>query len=92
MNKRKKTNWGLFLVIIVLIYFTYLAIGQQKTLDAKALEIKSQQEKLQQETITNEKLNKQIEILSSDEYIEKVAREKLGMVKKGERVFLDAGE
>ena len=43
-------------------------------------------------SLVNKELNKQKEMINSDEYIEKVAREKLGMVKKGERVFVDVGE
>lgn len=38
----------------------------------------------------NEELEKQIEYLQSDEYIEKVAREKLGLVKPGETVYIMA--
>jgi cell division protein FtsB len=37
----------------------------------------------------NETLKKQKDTMNSDEYIEKTAREKLGMVKPGERVFVD---
>jgi len=30
-------------------------------------------------------------MIQSDEYVEKIAREKLGMVKKNERVYVDIG-
>jgi len=92
MNRRKKSKFGLFVVIAFLLYFAYTAVGQQKLLYEKGLEVEKIQEKVKQETLVNKELNKQKEMINSDEYIEKVAREKLGMVKKGERVFVDVGE
>lgn len=51
--------------------------------------MKNIQAKVEEEIVINEELKRQKEILDTDEYIEKVAREKLGMVKPGEKIFID---
>jgi cell division protein FtsB len=37
----------------------------------------------------NKRLRRDLEIIGTDEYIERIAREKLGMVKRDELVFED---
>ncbi|MBO5364889.1 MAG: septum formation initiator family protein, partial [Clostridia bacterium] len=39
-----------------------------------------------------EKLEKELENLNDPEYLEKIAREKLGLVRPNERVFVDANQ
>ena len=74
------------------IYSTVTMIEQQKILSAKNNELKSVQSKIDEERKTFEELKKQKENVNSDEYIERVAREKLGMVKYGEKIFVDVNE
>lgn len=92
MRKRKKSKFGLIVLTMFLLYFAYAAVGQQKLIYSKSLEMEKMQQKVKEETKVNEDLNKRKEMMTSDEYIEKVAREKLGMVKKDERVFMDIGD
>lgn len=92
MSKRKKSGFGLFILLIFFLYFAWQMVGQQKMLYSKSLEMQKMQTKVSEETKVNEELKKEQQTLNSDEYIEKVAREKLGMVKKGERVFVDTGK
>ena len=66
-----------------------MTIDQQKVINSKEMELKNIQEKIKAEEKLNAELKKQKEMINSDEYIEKVAREKLGMVKKNEKVFID---
>lgn len=89
MNKGKKSKAGLFIVIAFFIYFIYVLVDQQKILHAKSIEMQNIQVKINDEKTINEELKKQKEMLNNDEYVEKIAREKLGMVKSGERVFVD---
>jgi cell division protein FtsL len=91
MSKRKKSRFGLLILLIIGLYFAYEMVGQQKLLYSKSLEMQKMQSKVNEETKVNEDLEKEQKTMNSDEYIEKVAREKLGMVKKGERVFVDTG-
>jgi cell division protein FtsB len=48
--------------------------------------------KIEEEKKENQELKKQKGMINTDEYLEKMAREKLGMVKKNERIFIDAGQ
>lgn len=92
MSKRKKSGIGIYILMIIFIYLAYLAVGQQKLIYAKNLENSRIESKIAEEKKTNEELTKEKETINSDEYIEKVARDKLGMVKKNERVFVDIGK
>lgn len=91
MSKRKKSRFGLFILLIFALYFAYEMVGQQKMLYSKSLEMQKIESKVKEEKKVNEDLVKEQQTMNSDEYIEKVAREKLGMVKEGERVFVDTG-
>jgi cell division protein FtsL len=92
MRKRKKSRFGLFVLLIFFLYFACEMVGQQKLLYSKSLDMQKVKSKVNEETKVNEELKKEQQAMNSDEYIEKIAREKLGMVKKGERVFVDIGE
>ena len=95
MNKRKNSLWGVIFSIFVIVMSIYSAvtmIEQQKILSAKSNELKSIQAKIDEESKATDDLKKQKEVVNSDEYVESVAREKLGMVKHGEKVFVDVNK
>jgi len=92
MRKGKKFGFGTVILLIVFVYLAYTAVGQQKVLFAKKVEINKMQNKVTDEAKTNDELKKQQKILNSDGYIEKVARDKLGMIKQNEKVFVDVGK
>lgn len=90
MNKRKKPNW--FLILILLIGVTNLSIiiiKQQSILNSQRAEMEELVLKIEEEKELNEKLLEERERVLSDEYIETIARRELGLVKEGERVFVD---
>ena len=89
MSKRKGVKWRTFIFIGFIIYFIYVFIGQQSTIYSMEERMETIQEKTEEEQRLNKELKNQKEIINSDEYIEQVAREKLGMVKKGEKIFVD---
>ncbi|HHW31415.1 MAG TPA: septum formation initiator family protein [Clostridiaceae bacterium] len=89
MSKRKKPMLSLILVTGFFIYFIITLIEQQRIINFKNNEAKNIRAKIQSEMQLNEELKKFKENLYSDEYIEKIAREKLGMVKPGEKIFFD---
>lgn len=91
MKKGKKSTIGVIILLAIFIYLSYIAVKQQKLLYAKNLELDRIEDKIDEETKLNEELTKECEMIQSDEYIEKIAREKLGMVKKNERVYVDIG-
>jgi Septum formation initiator len=70
-------------------YLTYLMIGQERIIRDKSSQITSVNQKIEDEKSKNTELNKQKEQVNSPEYIEKIARDQLGMVKPDEKVFVD---
>ncbi len=88
-DKRKKRGarkwiWGVILSIAVL---STLAIRQSEVIAAKRRLVALESE-IEYYRKMNETLERQAELMSSDEYIEKTAREKLGLVKPGEIQYM----
>ena len=76
-------------LIIFIIYISMIFINQQKTIASYNNQKSYYQSKIKdaeenKETLLSEKSN-----LNSDEYIEKIAREKLDMYSENERVYID---
>lgn len=92
MNKRKKSKLGTIFFLGAMAYLTYLLISQQGILYAKQAQMDDINSKIKAEEENKSKLIKQSEEVSSDENVESIAREILGMVKNGERVFVDANK
>lgn len=71
------------------IYIIYVLVSQQPVIEAK----KVQKEELEKALISAQEneiqLRTDISMADNPYYIERVAKEKLGMVKPGERVFID---
>lgn len=70
------------------IYMIYTIVFQQQSLmNHKRQQMKKIQQKIECERKITDELNKEKERMVTDDYIEKVAREKLGMIKNDEIVF-----
>lgn len=87
--KISRFNFGIiaaaivFLIMCIAVLQSYVSIGdKQKEYDALV-------EKYNEQVLQNAELNALLEE-SDDEYIERVAREKLDMVYPGERVFINS--
>ncbi|MGI6703916.1 MAG: FtsB family cell division protein [Clostridia bacterium] len=89
-KKTKKPIRSKSIVMILLaVYLAYSLTAQYITIrNARAQEarIQAQIEEIKKE---NEKLKDEIERMRSDEYIERIARERLGLIKFGEVMFVD---
>ncbi len=88
-NKRKKSKLGMLVLIGAFLYFSFIIADQQQMIVAKVEEINQIEDTLEEEKQLNEDLKRRIEIVNTDEYIEEVARKELGMLKPGERTFVD---
>jgi len=95
-RRRKKKFFQLgWNTILLSIFFVMIAF---KTYDLQKInrELQEQKEnyikKIEEETKENAKLLEQKEYSESDLYIEKIAREKLGLVKEDEIVFMEKSE
>jgi cell division protein FtsL len=90
--KKGKGTLGILILLFIFLYLSYTAVNQQRIIFNKNLELSRLEEKIAEEKTVNEELKKESEIIQDDEYIEKIAREKLGMVKKNERIYVDIGK
>lgn len=89
--KSKKNSRFLKKIVIIcfIIYFIYTLASQQKTLNAYAKEENNYNKEI---AISEDKQNELQTIkdnINSNEYIEQIAREKLGMYYPNERVYID---
>ena len=79
--------------VVICSYILYVILFKQQSLmNHKKAEMKELQQKIKYEEGITEELNKEKEKINTDEYIEKIAREKLGMVKKNEKIFYDVND
>ncbi|MEE1012961.1 MAG: septum formation initiator family protein [Clostridia bacterium] len=97
-GKTQKKKWKpqqvvtAVVVMIFALYFVYIMIWQQVTISKKNKEINALEEKVQTATQQTEKLEAELENLNDPAYLEQIAREKLGLVRPNERVFVDANK
>jgi cell division protein FtsB len=92
MSKKKKSKVWIIAIVLLAVSLSPILINQQKMLFAKDREMSIVQGKIASETKTQEELQRQKKILNTDEYAEKVAREKFGWIKSGEKVFIDGNK
>lgn len=74
---------SVFVFYLCQTIFSFVENGQKKT------DIKLVETQIAEQTIKNNELKKVIESGNEDEYIERIAREKLGLVMPDERVFVN---
>lgn len=87
--KKIKKPYKKILIIFIAIYVVYTLIVQQKTLNAYNQEQENYSKQITAEKENNELLLETKENVNSTEYIENIAREKLGMYLPNERVYYD---
>ena len=90
MKNNKLINFFKKILIICFItYFIYTIISQQKTLNSYAKEQERYNQDIQVAEEEQTELKEMKQNLNSDEYIEQIAREKLGMYYPNEKVYID---
>jgi hypothetical protein len=67
-----------------------MMIGQQSTINRKNNEIRNLNEQITSANQETERLKEELENVNDPEYLERMAREKLGLVGPNERVYIDA--
>lgn len=90
MTKRKY-NWNLIfkiLFIVVIVYFLYLFASQEYHYYLIRQDKEATQVELQQQEKKNQELIQEKDNLGKKDYIEKVAREELGMTKQDEVPYI----
>lgn len=78
--------------VALCLYFVYAVIWQQSMISKKNDEIDELKQQVELATDESERLKQEMEMLEDPEYIERIAREKLGLVRPNERVFVDSNK
>ena len=72
------------------VYMGCVLYNQQIKLNQLNTEVSSYERKIQEQYLESENLTNTISSMNKDEYIEEVARERLGYVMPTEIIFMDA--
>ena len=96
MEVKKERDWG-FIIIMALIvlavgYVFFALIEQQGDINQLKREKQAVLEEIEKEEKALKKMQQMAKKTQSLDYIEKQAREKLGMVLPGETVYIDIGK
>ncbi|MGL5151985.1 MAG: FtsB family cell division protein [Clostridium sp.] len=86
---KKKINFKSLIILVLLIGFAYTFVRQEKAISRINAEIAQREKELQELKIKNERLQDQVNISDSDEYLEALARDRLKMIKPGEKIVND---
>lgn len=85
----KKLNFKLLIGIGITVVFVGTLISQEITKKRLSEEKIKVEKELQDLKSKNQELTEEFDDSQTDEYIERLARERLGMIKEGETVIVD---
>lgn len=91
-KRRKSLNVVNVVAIAFMMYFSYTFFNQQLKLNKYNSQIEMYQKEIESKQNLVEYYNNKNENITTDEYIESVAREKLGLVKPYETIYVDANK
>lgn len=91
-NNKKSSKMYILLMLLVLCFFSIAIFSQHRQKLILDKEIQQITKEIEKEKKTSEDLKKQINFHDSDDFIEKIAREQLGLVKPNEILFIDQNE
>ncbi len=83
-----RVKWFRIIALVLSIYFVYLCVGQQSQLNEIGSEAEAVRVKLTQVQELNAALKEERNALNDRRYVEKLAREELGLVKPGEVPYI----
>lgn len=86
---KKKFKFNRIIIIGIVIYLLYLFISRQQVLSSYKKEEQAYAKLIEQEQQRNIELQEEKENVNSTEFIENIARDKLGMYLPNERVYID---
>ena len=88
MRQNKRTIVILIIFVILLMAITLGASHREKMrLRAGEEKIRNLQRQTEQEEARSEEIRKNEEYMQSDEYIEQIAKDKLGLIRDGDIIF-----
>lgn len=86
---KKKFKFNRIIIIGIFIYVLYVLISNQQVLSTYKKEENKYLDLIAEEQRRNSELLEKKENINSTEFIEEIAREKLGMYLPNERVYID---
>ena len=86
---KKKFRIKSVAIIFIVVYVCYILINQQVTMSRQKKELQKYNVELEKKKEEKKVLQDEVELSKTDKYIEKLAREILGLVKEGETPVLD---
>lgn len=89
---RHKRGIKLFIFILFAGGMVFKGLMQQPRINENNIKIAKYQEKIKYEETRQEEIDALKEKVNTDEYIERMASEKLGLVKKNAKIFVDISE
>lgn len=89
-NKKKLVSY--IVIGLALIYFIGTLISQQLSISQQNRRIEELQGRVSEAQQQAESLQTEVDNLNNPEYIERIAREQLGLVRPNERVFVDSNK
>jgi cell division protein FtsB len=89
LMKSARINFKRLLMTAFVIYTAVTLINQQVTIGKLTTIQKEKTQKVENIKLENQKLVEMIKTAATDENIEKMAREQLGLVKPGEKVYIN---
>jgi cell division protein FtsB len=91
MKRKKKLRLKRVIIVFASIYVGYILISTQVTMLKLKKEMEVKQQELAKQTEKNQKLQDEVMKMtnSTDEYYERLARERLGLIKPGETPVIE---
>ena len=93
VKKKRKKLFGNFITLVLcvaIIALVFTIISQQTTISKLSKEGDTLKERIAQQEQEKVRIEEQLEAPNELERVEQIAREQLGMLKPGERVFVDS--
>ncbi len=87
---KKRMNLKNMVIIILIAILVISYVRQELTMNKIHEDIEAKQTQLNELQDKNKKLQDEVNQSSTDEYIERMARERLGMIKDGEKVITNS--
>jgi cell division protein FtsB len=84
MRKKNKFSFKNLIIFMTIIYVGYIVVSTQISMNKIKAEVNVKQQEFGKVQEKNQKLQDEVNMSKTDAYYEKLARERLGLVKPGE--------
>ena len=84
----RRLDWFVVLMVGIIGYFSYMMVSQHFYLNSVNQDYDAAQQRLQSAQQENDALQQEKAQLNDPAYIEKIAREELGMTRQGEMPYI----